>query len=308
MAIVPRNELTSLAVALWALAFAVNANAGPLEDADAAFRQGDYATALQLFLTLADQGNTRAQRNIGIMQLKGQGIPQNVAEGMRWIRLAADGGLAEAQNDVGTSFQRGLGVERNEAEAVKWYRLAADHGGLLAAQINLADTYAVGRGVPQDFGEALKWYRIAADQGSPYAENVVGLSYEHGVNVAQDDAEAFRWYRRAANKIYDRPGNTWIHSPQYNFASMYASGRGTAQDYVKALMWFTLAAAFGDTKPPDEFGVNLLGTSKLTAVEQRDRLTALMTSAQIAEAEKLAREWRPHPVVTIEPKIETETK
>jgi len=308
MTIVPRNELRPLAVALWALAFAVNANAGPFEDADTAFRQGDYATALQLFLTLADQGNTRAQRNIGIMQLKGQGIPQNVVEGMRWIRLAADGGLAEAQNDVGTSFQRGLGVQRNEAEAVKWYRLAADHGGLLAAQINLADTYAVGRGVPQDFGEALKWYRIAADQGSPYAENVVGLSYEHGVNVAQDDAEAFRWYRRAANKIYDRPGNTWIHSPQYNFASMYASGRGTAQDYVKALMWFTLAAAFGDTKPPDEFGVNLLGTSKLTAVEQRDRLAALMTSAQVAEAEKLARDWRPHPVVTIEPKIETETK
>ena len=308
MVVVLRNEFASLAVALWALAFAVNANAGPFEDADAAFRQGDYATALQLFLTLADQGNTSAQRNIGIMQLKGQGIPQNVVEGMRWIRLAADGGLAEAQNDVGMSYQRGLGVQRNDAEAVKWYRRAADQGGLLAAQINLADTYAIGRGVPQNFGEALKWYRIAADQGSPYAENVVGLAYEHGVNVAQDDAEAFRWYRRAANKIYDRPGNTWIHSPQYNFASMYASGRGTAQDYVKALMWFTLAVAFGDTKPPDEFGVNLLGTSKYTAMEQRDRLEALMTSAQIAEAERLAREWRPHPVVTIEPKIETEIK
>jgi len=311
--VVSRKAFAPVAVALWAsllwsLAFAVNANAGPLEDAEAAVRNGDYATAMQTFLTLADQGNTQAQRDIGIMCLKGQGVPQNFAEGMRWIRLAANGGLPEAQNEVGISYQRGWGVERNDAEAVKWFRLAADQGGLLAAQINLADSYALGRGVPQDFGEALKWYRIAADQGSPYAENVVGLAYEHGVHVAQDDAEAFRWYRRAANKIYDRPGNTWIHTPQYNFAAMYASGRGTAQDYVRALMWFTLAAASGDTKAPDESGGNLLGTSKYTAPEQRDRLLPLMTSAQIAEAERLAREWRPHPVVTIEPGADTETK
>jgi hypothetical protein len=81
---------------------------------------------------------------------------------------------------------------------------------------------------------------------------------------------------------------------------MYASGRGTAQDYVRALMWFKLAIAFGDIKPPAPLGVQLVDTSKYTALEQRDRLVALMTSAQIAEAEKLANEWRPHPVVTIE--------
>jgi len=191
---------------------------------------------------------------------------------------------------------------------VKWFRLAADQGGLVAAQLNLADIYILGRGVPQNLGEALKWYRIAADQGSPYAENVIGMTYERGFHAAQDDAEAFRLFRRAANKIYDRPGNTWIHSPQYNLAAMYAAGRGTAQDHVRALMWFTLAAAFGDTKVPDEFGVNLLGTPKLTAPEQRDKLVAQMTSAQVAEAEKMAHEWRPHPVVIIEPRAETETR
>jgi hypothetical protein len=65
-------------------------------------------------------------------------------------------------------------------------------------------------------------------------------------------------------------------------------------------MWFTLAIAFGDTKPPDPLGIKLVDTSKYTAPEQRDSLMALMTSAQIAEAERLASEWRPHPVVTIE--------
>ncbi len=307
MAVVFKNALTSFAVALCALAFTVHANAGPFEDAEAAVGKGEYAKALQLFLTLADQGDTRAQRNIGVMYLKGQGVAQDFALAMRWMRLAADKGFGEAQNDVALMYQRGMGVERNNAEAMKWYRLAAEQG-VVTSQVNLADAYVIGIGVSQNLDEALKWYRIAAGQGSAYAENVVGITYERGFHVTQDEAEAFRYFRRAANKIYDRPGNTWVHSPQYNFAAMYASGRGTAQDYVKALMWFTLAAAFGDTKPPAEFGVDLLGTSKLTAAEQRDKLLPLMTSAQIAEADKLAREWRPRPIVVIEPQAETETK
>src|ERR1700739_177927 len=140
--VVFRREFTSVAITLWALscglALAANANAGPFEDAEAAVRRGDYATALQLFQTLADQGNTHAQRNVGIMYLKGQGVPQNIVQATKWIRTAADGGLAEAQNEVGIFYQRGWGVERNDTEAVKWYRRAADQG-LVASQVNLAD-------------------------------------------------------------------------------------------------------------------------------------------------------------------------
>jgi TPR repeat protein len=299
MVVVFRNPFISFAVTLWTLASVLPVNAGPLEDAQAAVTIGDYVTALRLLGTLADQDNTDAERLLGIMYIKGRGVPQDYALGMRWMRIAADKGLADAQHDVGMLYQRGWGVERNEAEAVKWFRLAADQG-LVVAQNNLADTYALGLGVPQDFGEAFRWYHLAADQSSSYAENVIGIAYERGLYVAQDYAEAFRWYRRAANKIYERPGDTWIHSPQYNIGAMYASGRGTAQDYVQALMWFNLAAGFGDTKPPGPLGIKLVDTSKYTALEQRDRLMALMTSAQITEAERLALEWRPHPIVTIE--------
>ena len=299
MIVVFRNPLISFAVTLWTLASVLPVNAGQFEDAEAAVNSGDYITALRLLTTLAEQDNTYAERLLGIMYIKGRGVPQDYAKGMGWMRLAANKGLADAQNEIGILYQRGWGIEQNEAEAVKWFRLAADQG-LVLAQNNLADTYVQGLGVPQDFGEALKWYHLAADQSSSYAENVIGIAYEHGLYVAQDYAEAFRWYRRAANKIYERPGDTWIHSPQYNIGAMYASGRGTAQDYVQALMWFTLAAASGDTKSPGPVGIKLVDTSKDTALEQRDRLMALMTSAQITEAERLAREWGPHPIVTIQ--------
>jgi uncharacterized protein len=304
VAVVLRSPIISFAAALWTLlwtlAAVVPADAGPMEDAQAALAAGDYVTAMRLLGTLVDQDDTRAEAQLGMMYVKGQGVAQDYTVGMRWLRIAAEKGSADAQNQIGILFQRGRGVERNEAEAVKWFRVAADQGGSISAQNNLADTYALGLGVPQDFHEAFKWYRIAAGQGSSYAENVMGVACEHGLYLPQDDTEAFRWYRRAANKVYERPEDTWIHTPQYNIGVMYASGRGTAQDYVRALMWFTLAVAFGDTKPPSPFGVQLAGTPTETALEQRDKLAALMTSAQIAEAEKLAREWKPHLVVTIE--------
>jgi uncharacterized protein len=299
LVVVLRNPSILFAVALWTLASVLPVGAGPFEDAEAAVNNGDYVTALRLLGTLADQDNTYAEHLLGTMYIRGRGVPQDYSLGMRWMRIAATKGLAVAQNEVGILYQRGWGAERNEAEAARWFRLAADQG-LVEAQNNLADTYALGFGVPQDFGEALKWYRLAADLGSSYAENVIGVAYEHGLSVAKDDALAFRWYRHAANKIYDRPDNTWIHSPQYNIAAMYASGRGTAQDYVQALMWFTLAAAFGDTKPPSALGIKLADTSQYTAPDQRDRLKALMTSAQIAEAERLASQWSPRSIVTIE--------
>jgi uncharacterized protein len=49
------------------------------------------------------------------------------------------------------------------------------------------------------------------------------------------------------------------------------------RDYVRAHMWFNLAAAQGDQD----------------AAKARDDVAKLMTPAQIAEAQKLAREWRP---------------
>ena len=58
---------------------------------------------------------------------------------------------------------------------------------------------------------------------------------------------------------------------------MYAEGRGVPQDYVRAHMWFDLAAAQGEPKAA-------------TVLEMAERR---MTPAQIAEAQKLARDWKP---------------
>ena len=66
---------------------------------------------------------------------------------------------------------------------------------------------------------------------------------------------------------------------QNSLGGLYVSGRGVPKDYVVAYMWFSLSAAQGDHD----------------SAIQRDLVAKLMTPAQIAEAQKLAREWKPKP-------------
>jgi TPR repeat protein len=65
-------------------------NAGPYEDALAAYQRGDYATAQRLLRPLAEQGNGRAQFSLGAMYDRGQGVAQDYKEAAKWYRLAAE--------------------------------------------------------------------------------------------------------------------------------------------------------------------------------------------------------------------------
>ena len=83
---------------------------------------------------------------------------------MKWYRKAADQGNAKAQLNLGFMYANGKGVAEDDAEAVKWYRKAADQGDA-DAQLNLGVIYDNGKGVAEDDAEAKKWYRKAAGQG-----------------------------------------------------------------------------------------------------------------------------------------------
>ena len=57
--------------------------AEPLEDGIAAFRIGDYATALRILRPLAEQGNAAAQVNLGSMYAHGQGVTLDYREAVK---------------------------------------------------------------------------------------------------------------------------------------------------------------------------------------------------------------------------------
>jgi hypothetical protein len=60
-----------------------------------AYRRGDYATALEELLSLAEQGNPTAQYRLGVMYDSGFGVAQDYAEAMKWYRLAAESRMRE---------------------------------------------------------------------------------------------------------------------------------------------------------------------------------------------------------------------
>jgi TPR repeat protein len=132
--------------------------------------------------------------------------------------------------------------------------------------------------VPQNYTEALKWYRLAASQGNAQAQCSLGLMFYNGHGVLKDYGEAVKWYRLAATQ-----GDA---AAQGNLGLMFENGKGVPQDYVSAHMWFNLAAS--------RFSA-LEEEWRDKAVKERDRISAKMTQAQIAEAQRRASEWKPSP-------------
>ena len=135
--------------------------AGDLEDGLAAYKRGDYKTAVATWTIGANKGDAKAQNNLGLMYAQGLGVPHDDKEAVSWFRKAAEEGYAEAQDNLGAMYANGRGVSQDYKQAAVWFRKAAEKESA-RAQIHLASLYEKGLGVPQDYAEARKWYGLAA--------------------------------------------------------------------------------------------------------------------------------------------------
>ena len=118
-----------------------------------------------------------------------------------------------------------------------------------------------------DFSNAMRMFRLLAEQGDSAAQYNLGNMYYNGQGVPQDFKKAIKWYRKSAEQ-----GNILGQS---NLGLMYATGRGVPQDNIYAHMWWSIAASSGETT---------------AAATNRDKVVEEMTTDQIAQAQRLARE------------------
>jgi hypothetical protein len=85
---------------------------------------------------------------------------------------------------------------------------------------------------------------------------------------------------------------------------MYEDGQGVAQDYSKAIKWYTLAADQGEPMAQSNLGhlyaneqtgkLDYIQAHKwfnITGAKEKEKIERLMSSNQISEAQKLAKEW-----------------
>jgi TPR repeat protein len=123
---VKQHTTTLVASGLSALALIGPATAGPLEDGQAAYQKGDYATALQIFRPLAEQGNAQAQRMLGAAFASGQGVPQDYVSAHMWLNLAAASRATDpAARDQAAKERDMLAAKMTPAQIAEAQRLAS---------------------------------------------------------------------------------------------------------------------------------------------------------------------------------------
>ena len=115
--------------------------------------------------------------------------------------------------------------------------------------------------------------RERAARGDADAQFTLAKNYEAGRGgLKKDYVEAQHWYREAAEQ-----GDPFA---QASLALLYRFGKGVAQDYVQAYMWFQLSVD------------RLTGPDRDSILELRDATASRMTPQQIEEARHLARGWK----------------
>lgn len=154
------GKVVATVVTATALLLSVSVVAGPLEDGSAAYRDKDYAKAVELWQPLADRGDPMAQYYLGTLYAEGNGVQRDDEAAFKLFLRAANRGNAAAQYNVGASYSAGVGVKKSDADAAKWFQRAANQG-MAFAMLNLGLLYAAGNGVPQDNVEAFKWLELA---------------------------------------------------------------------------------------------------------------------------------------------------
>jgi hypothetical protein len=162
-----------------------------------------------------------------------------------------------------------------------------------------------------DYETAFQLYQSLAKQGDAQAHNQLGAMYEHGTGVSQDRAEARKWYLTAF-QLYRPLAEQGDVGAQSRLGFMHYTGKGVPKDYTKAAKWFRKTAAQGDAVAMSRLGVMHYSGNGVPqdlvrahmwfdlaasqgnerAAASREELAKKLTPDQIAEAQKLAREWK----------------
>jgi hypothetical protein len=90
-----------------------------------AYDRANYATALQVWMPKAQEGDLQAQTYVGEIFEKGMGQPADPAKAAEWYQKAADKGFQRAMSNLAYLYEKGLGVQQDPVKALNLYRRAA---------------------------------------------------------------------------------------------------------------------------------------------------------------------------------------
>jgi TPR repeat protein len=261
------------------------ASAADLSKGVTAYRDGNYATALQEWQPLAESGNMHAQYNLGLLHFYGRGVQQDYPQAVQWFTKSAEQGLLVAQfflaNRIHEAREPREGITRSISEAAKWYRKAAEQNHA-HAQFRLGVFYSVGwGGLTKDLSQALHWFGKAAEQGHASAQQSLGSAYELAQGAPRDLSRAMKWYGKAAEQEHARA--------QKSLASLYERGYGVPKNDGLAIKWYKKSADQGwrpaEKKLEDLLEKTRLLVSATTANVRKDPSTSSAVQFQLKKGD-----------------------
>ncbi|MDA0821817.1 MAG: hypothetical protein O3C28_05260 [Proteobacteria bacterium] len=241
------------------------------ESGQAAIQRGNYGAAAAQFMFKAGEGDPVAQNNLGVLYLKGRGVPQDYSLAQSWFEKAAALQLAGAMFNLGTMYLRGYGVEIDLAQATQWFERGAVAGDREAQFFYGLHLYH-GRGVDQNLELAAEWFARAADQNlgsAQYNLAIMRLRGEAGGHA--DEAAALELLTKAAAQghefaditigrihlehgedpnqaklaaeVFQRLAEDGNADAQVTLGMMYTFGQGNiAEDFDEGRFWLKLAS------------------------------------------------------------------
>lgn len=170
-----------------------------LREAAAVYEKRDYDRAVSILTPLADKGSARAAFSLGLMAMRGHGMPMSTETCEKWWVRSARGGFPEAQYQLGFMYHQGLRGPRNPELVARLWSLAAAQGQG-DAMYGLGFMYRAGDGVARDGKKSLKMFTDAVGLGHPGAAYEAGLLYRYGREGApKDPARAKQYLKKAAD-------------------------------------------------------------------------------------------------------------
>jgi TonB family protein len=144
----------------------------------------------ELYQFAASKDYGPAIYEVGIMHIKGDGMPQDLEKGLTMARDAAVLGSSDAQFFLGTRYETGEDVEADPERARRYYRLCAA-GGMPACQARLGRMLLELPDRPERmYLQGLAWLTLASEQGAAQAAELIGgemgkLTQEQKKYIAQ---------------------------------------------------------------------------------------------------------------------------
>jgi TPR repeat protein len=278
--------------------------AGPYEDAVAAGKQHDRASATRLYEQAAYAGDPRAMVALGDFATSWNPSP---AVATAWYRTAATLGFADGEYKLGDAYLYGRGVPKDATQANQWIMRAANQGEV-SAQFALGLNYYQGVGFDKNDREAARWFREALRKASD-PQTTVGVNYYLGeiyfganTGALRDYAMAARYFEAVSNeKDFVGPLGAQLAAWDH-LGSQYYQGLGVPKDYPKAAFWTSAAANRGYVSAEERLGLlyslgqgvprNLAFAAKWTtaAAQQGDADAQLRLGTMYAIGEGVAKD------------------